>query len=221
MKILPVFFLGAALLAGCSSAPSDQAFPDATPRQSPASISTKPAAAIPAPVAEETPAPEEKPAPASHGVCTRSGTPLETKEGYTFPDNLIVDPTPLYAEFIYQNHNYPHATPWKFSPTPVSACDVPTSVIFCPDCDRRFQEDFLHSQQLSPKAKAAFMRKLRGQPSLPDADGIQLYRVQRGDTGAEIAQRFNMKFVELADLNPGANWKKLSVGQPLRIRDYN
>lgn len=220
MKNLPALWLGAALLlAGCSSAPSDQAFPDATPRPkaNPAPVVSPEA---PPPAAEEiTPAADTPPPP--HGVCSRTGTPLETKEGYTFPDNLIVDPTPLYAEFIYQNHNYPHATPWKFSPTPIGACDVPATVTFCPDCDHRFQEDFLYSQQLSPEAKAAFMRKLRGQPSPPDDDGIQLYQVQQGDTGAEIADRYNMKFVELADLNPGTNWRKLSVGQQLRIRDYN
>lgn len=44
------------------------------------------------------------------------------------------------------------------------------------------------------------------------------YTVQPGDTAGEIAQRFQLPYGKLRELNPGVNLNSIKVGQILRIR---
>jgi LysM repeat protein len=49
----------------------------------------------------------------------------------------------------------------------------------------------------------------------------RVYHVQSGDTGLKIAMKHRMNLSDLAALNPGVDWVRLSVGQEIRVRDGN
>lgn len=225
IKCLPILFIFlAAALAGCTSkaefsTQSPLLVVPETNQPTPTVLTENSVPAAPT-AKEATPTPTPLAAPKDLGICSKTHTPLQSKEGYTFPENVIVTPTELYAEFIRGNYNYPHATPWKFSPSPTGACDVPTTVVYCPECDRQFAADFNYSQQLSPEEKTKFFHQLKGIKA-PQSDGLEIYIVKAGDTGSHIARRYNMSFSELDDLNPGIRWTSLRIGQALKVRNMN
>lgn len=54
---------------------------------------------------------------------------------------------------------------------------------------------------------------------LPEAEFVpNAYTVQPGDTAGEIAQRFQLPYGKLGELNPNVNLNSIKVGQILRIR---
>lgn len=48
---------------------------------------------------------------------------------------------------------------------------------------------------------------------------MSTYKIQRGDTGHQIAKRNNISFEELQRLNPDTNWSALTVGSSIRLTD--
>ena len=48
---------------------------------------------------------------------------------------------------------------------------------------------------------------------------MSTYKIQRGDTGHQIAKRNNISFEELQRLNPDTNWNALTVGSSIRLTE--
>lgn len=61
---------------------------------------------------------------------------------------------------------------------------------------------------------------LSGGQSIPQAEAITSthYTVQPGDTAGEIAQKYNLPYGKLKELNPGVNLNFIQVGQILKVQ---
>lgn len=44
------------------------------------------------------------------------------------------------------------------------------------------------------------------------------YMLKAGDTGARVAQRFELSLSDMMALNPGVRWNRLKVGQIVRVK---
>ena len=53
--------------------------------------------------------------------------------------------------------------------------------------------------------------------STPAVAGPGEYLVKSGDTGIKIARTLGVSWTDLQSVNPGVNWNKLAIGQPIKV----
>ncbi|WP_221032211.1 LysM peptidoglycan-binding domain-containing protein [Actomonas aquatica] len=56
-----------------------------------------------------------------------------------------------------------------------------------------------------------------GSSSAPAVAGPNEYLVKSGDTGIKIARTLGVSWTDLQAVNPGVNWNRLAIGQPIKV----
>ncbi len=93
--------------------------------------------------------------------CKVHLTQLKTKDGFTFNDNILADPSWDYVRFM-DEERFQHTTPWYFSPYRTDNSTKPKTVDYCPICDEDFAKGYADFQRLTEEEKeAVFLESIR------------------------------------------------------------